>query len=341
MDIERLQGTHCAPPFPIHAGLVDRLLAAHRGDVVVTGAGGGERDAVVAHVLGVLSGYSYSDAATVSLMMSRLGLGGSACVRIAQTVDAMLIFSTAFLVQSACGRVVILCYRGTEPTNIGNWLADADVGPEAIRFGGDTLSVHAGFYRNLRATRWPVLEALELARSGRSLADPETPVEHPLEAFYVTGHSLGGAMAILFGLSLSGHPLAELLRAVYTFGQPLVIGEGSSAVTARLADRLFRHVLPRDLVPGLPAERWGRLAHFGHEYRWSEGDWRRAQAPTPQFKGLGVIPRSLLAFFGGAKRRRKSRYSLTEHGPHQYLARLRPAGKITEFGDSAHSSHSA
>lgn len=51
----------------------------------------------------------------------------------------------------------------------------------------------------------------------------------PLEALYVTGHSLGRAMAVLFALSLIGDEelssLAERLRAVYTFGQPLVACE--------------------------------------------------------------------------------------------------------------------
>jgi len=48
------------------------------------------------------------------MMAARLGFDRPVCVRITQIVDAMFIFSTAYLVQSRCGRVVILCYRGTE-----------------------------------------------------------------------------------------------------------------------------------------------------------------------------------------------------------------------------------
>jgi hypothetical protein len=60
-------------------------------------------------------------------------------VRLTQTVDAMFIFSTVFLIQSRCGRIVILCYRGTEPGALANWSGDAEVGLEA-----DTLPLADG-----------------------------------------------------------------------------------------------------------------------------------------------------------------------------------------------------
>ncbi len=210
MDVERLAGGACGRPFPVYEDLVRNLLAAH-------GSEDAGRDAVVAHVLGTCSGYAYADIETVAMMMSRLGLEGSACVRIAQIVDAMHIFSTAYLVQSRCGRAAILCYRGTEPANLGNWLTDADVGSASIALGGDALVVHAGMLRNVRSTLWAVLDELNLALQGRSLRDPRQSVERPLEALYVTGHSLGGAMAVLFALSLAGTPedreIADKLRA--------------------------------------------------------------------------------------------------------------------------------
>src|SRR5579871_5161922 len=108
MMLERILGGACDPPFPIYAHVAEDLLAAHHTD-------DGERDATVAHVLGTCAAYAYADADTVATMMARLGVEANACVRITQTVDAMFIFSTAYLVQSRCGRVVILSYRGTEP----------------------------------------------------------------------------------------------------------------------------------------------------------------------------------------------------------------------------------
>jgi hypothetical protein len=77
--------------------------------------------------------------------------------------------------------------------------------------------VHAGFFLNVRATRVAVMGELQHALERRSLLDPRMSVDHPLEALYVTGHSLGGAMAALFALSVAGtaehRAMAEKLRA--------------------------------------------------------------------------------------------------------------------------------
>ena len=330
MEIERLKGTAPAHPFPIYQDPVASLLAAHRRDE-------SGRDAVVAHVLGTCAGYAYATAGTVATMMTRLGLGDNACVRVAQTVDAMYVFSTAYLVQSRCGRVVILCYRGTEVGNLGNWLGDADTEPEPMTLDAESPTVHGGFHRNVRATRLAVLDELQHALEGRSLLDPGTRVDHPLEALYLTGHSLGGAMAVLFALSLVGlaehRPVADRLRAVYTFGQPMAVIEPLPALARTVGRTLYRHLTARDIIPALPPARWGKFAHFGHEYRHSEGQWRRAENPTTRLTSLVDIPRSLLAFFSTATRRGSSRYSITDHAPHRYIAALRPADTVTEYGD--------
>ena len=330
MMLERLTGARCGRPFPIYDHLVPDLLAAHQGERT-------DRDATVAHVLATAAGYSYSDIETLATIMSRLGLEDNSCVRVAQTVDAMFIFSTAYLVQSRCGRVVILSYRGTEPASLGNWLADADVGAASLVLGGEVLGVHAGFYRNLRATQWGVINELQSALRGRSLSDPEKQLDHPMQALYVTGHSLGGAMAVLFALSLAAdverRAIAETLRAVYTFGQPLTAGEPLPEVARAVARKVFRHVNARDPVPALPPLAWGRFAHFGHEYRFANGEWKASDEPVTQLKGIREIPGSVLALFATAKRRNASRYTMTAHAPHQYIAALRPRGRVTEFGD--------
>lgn len=329
MNAERISGGTCDAPFPIYDNLVESLLAAHREE-------GSPRNPLVAHVMATCSGYSYSEIETVATMMARLGLTRNACARVAQTVDAMFIFSTAYLVQSLCGRVVILCYRGTEPSNLGNWLGDADVGSKTVSLGGVDLAVHSGFLRNVRATRYEVLRELYLALEGRSLLNPEERVEHPMEALYVTGHSLGGAMAVLFALSLVGtpqhRPLADKLRAIYTFGQPIAAGAPLPPLAGEVERKLHRHVTPRDIIPTLPPVGWGEFTHFGREYLLTEGVWIETDTPIAQLKHVREIPRSLLAFFS-TKKGGSSRYSFAEHGPHHYISALRPKGRLTEFGD--------
>src|SRR5512138_955290 len=267
MDVDRIPGRTCGPPFPIHERLVDLLAPGHPGGAV-------ERDATAAHVLAACAGYSYADTETFATIVSRLGLDAQACVRISQTIDAMFVCSTAYLVQSCCGRLVVLSYRGTEPQNLGNWLGDADVGSESsvvpVDEGVHAPRVHAGFHLNVRATWWGVMEELTRALHGRSLLDPTRTVEHPLEALYVTGHSLGGAMALVFALIVGGNrahrSIAERLRAVYTFGQPMVTARPLPPVTERIGTKVFRHVVPLDPVPTLPPVAYGPFVHWGQEY---------------------------------------------------------------------------
>ena len=326
MQLERLQAEQSRSPFPIYRELVSQLLTAHSG-----------RNATVAHVLATCSGYAAADLPTVALMMSRLGLGHSACVRISQVVDAMLIFSTAYIVQSACGRVVILCFRGTEPASVGNWLGDADVGPESIEVAGERINVHGGFYRNLRATRLAVLDELTCAIDGRSLAEHAVNVENPLEVLYVTGHSLGGAMAVLFALSVAAderqRAIAERLRAVYTYGQPMVVTRPLPCVGAAVARMLYRHVMPRDPVPSLPPVGWGPFVHLGNEYVYANGEWAASDTPVAQLEHPREISRMLLGFAITPKRRASARFESTAHMSHRYIAALRPQGLVTEFGD--------
>ena len=134
MKLKRLRSESCGPPFPVHADLVQRLVAAHAPGTTRSAE---SRDATVAHVLATAAGYAYASTETVAMIIARLGLDANACVRVTQTVDAMLIYSTAYLVQSRCGRVVVLCYRGTEAMNLGNWLGDADVDTESITLGDE------------------------------------------------------------------------------------------------------------------------------------------------------------------------------------------------------------
>src|ERR1700692_2456731 len=74
--------------FPVYPDLPGALLAAAV-----------HPDPTVAHVLATCAGYSYSDAKTVAMMMARLGLEDNRCLTVSESVDAMFICSTAFLVQ--------------------------------------------------------------------------------------------------------------------------------------------------------------------------------------------------------------------------------------------------
>ncbi|MGZ7081070.1 MAG: lipase family protein, partial [Thermoanaerobaculia bacterium] len=265
------------------------------------------------------------------------GFDDHATVCISETVDAMYIDTTAYLTQSRCGRVVILSYRGTPPASLVTWLGDADVGSDSMRLAGEAVPVHSGFYRNLRATRMAIVDELTTALRGRSLVDSKKKLDHPMQALYVTGHSLGGALAVLFALSLSASPelraIADRLRAVYTFGQPMTIGEPLPEAARIVWAKIFRHVLPRDVVPLLPPAGWGSFTHVGHECRYEGSEWRLQKKTVTRALNAREIPRAMLTALGPNARRNSAQYTVAVHGPHHYISTLRPAGLLTEFGD--------
>lgn len=304
----------------------------------------------LAHVLATCAGYAYSDAPTVSMMMTRLGLEENRCRMISQTVDAMFIRSSAFLVQSYDGRVVILCYRGTEPTSLINWLTDADIDPERSHpevSPNPKAQMHAGFYRNVRATRFDILAALGRAIDRKSvLGENDTwRPENPLEAFYITGHSLGGAMAALMTYMLHrdatssklAKSIVDKLCATYTFGQPMV---GTSAFAEAcshvpfLAKRVFRYIYKNDVVPALPPAASGKYKHFGQEYQLVHDNWQPMTRAIRQVPSLFYLALAPVAFFArqiALSRNIAFPFSMHAHSPQHYISALTPDGVTSEF----------
>ena len=75
----------------------------------------------------------------------------------------------------------------------------------------------------------------------------------PNTLFWVTGHSLGGALATLAAISLDYQGFE--VSGLYTFGQPRV-GDWNfvSQVNARMGDHMFRYVNNNDVVPMVPPQ---------------------------------------------------------------------------------------
>ncbi len=133
----------------------------------------------------------------------------------------------------------------------------------------------------------------------RSLYEPE---RKPLERLYITGHSLGGALAVLAAAYLyRAHPDAQInkvLGGVYTFGQPMV----GDAAFAASCDRdfgplLFRHIFHNDIVPHWPPRTAGSFAHAGTEYASRASGWMKQDGQVSQaFSLVESLPVSLIAF---------------------------------------------
>ena len=138
---------------------------------------------------------------------------------------------------------VILVYRGTE--SVRDWLTDANFDQVAsIEFPGCT---HEGFYRSW-ASSATFLETVEQLAHTRDL--------------FVTGHSLGAALA-----TLAMWTLQKLKPVGYTFGQPRIFDfAGAHAFGMELGNRLYRCRNNNDVVtrvpPGTRFQHVGQLIYF-------------------------------------------------------------------------------
>ena len=255
-----------------------------------------------------------------------------------------------------------------------NWMVNLDLEPERIAYqiGDGCPTVHGGFYRNTRATRYEVMSTLRHACDRRSVRVPSSDgadlsmLEGDLEALYITGHSLGGAMAGLMAVMMRHERkyrevFADRLRAVYTFGQPM-IGNPDFAEACQsdefLREKVIRYVYDNDMVPHLPPAVSGPFQHFGREYqhraprfrnaltdlfeylgrasRPPEGRWEESVHPTSQASGLPTILLANLAFVAGKFQLTRSLpavYSVEDHFPQHYISSLIPVGVQNEFGD--------
>jgi pimeloyl-ACP methyl ester carboxylesterase len=136
---------------------------------------------------------------------------------------------------------VLVSFRGTEQSRVMNWLANV----RAAQVGGPHWKkgkVHRGFANALNSI-------LDDVRAKVSLHAQVNGVwKKPV---WLTGHSLGGALAVLaaFRLKQEKHGV----QGIYTFGQPAVGGEEFiEQITTELALPYFRVVNHQDLIPKTP-----------------------------------------------------------------------------------------
>ncbi|XXX79590.1 lipase family protein [Sorangium sp. So ce134] len=275
-------------------------------------------DRAVAHMLGTLSSWAYSDIDTLArVARCRLRLAVSEIVGITTTNPALGVDTTAYVLQSSDRKLAILCFSGTELQDFTDWLTDASARQDLFLSAG---YVHGGFHRGALALWGPLQALLFSALKGYSICDasarltseyrhctvgaspeercverrsdvevsrsstdhlpplPAAEAQNELKALYITGHSLGGALAVVAAALLHVDPsldgIRRQLRGVYTFGQPMV---GRADFTRRFdkefGAKLFRHVYGRDIVPRLPPRTVGSFMHFGEEYTSTQEGW--------------------------------------------------------------------
>ncbi len=283
------------------------------------GQPGAAYDPQMAYLMSVVSGWAYSDGQTLADKMQHYGFERGAHVQEFSVVnDAMLVVVRAYLVRSEDGRTGILAFRGTQPVNAINWLANADT--MAREFHGRGV-VHHGFHACVEAL-WSYIEAA---------LHEAVNAEQPLEQLYVTGHSLGGAMALLAAAKIfcdEAVPPAwrRMIRGVYTFGQPQVGDAQFASACGDLDNLVYRHEYRHDVVPGLPPSSIVEFTHMGEKRVCGSRDepWRVSNRPT---RPLRYLVQALACVSASFFTRRFLRLrgldglwrSLDDHHPQHYI----------------------
>ncbi len=137
----------------------------------------------------------------------------------------------AFLCMRPSQGVAILAFRGTEPS-LKDIKADIKARLVAVKHNGKTVQVHGGYLSQFDSLRQDIVKALARDEA-RELQ------------LFITGHSLGGALAIRAVKFLA----SDITGACYTFGSPPV---GTKAFDQDIKTPIYRVVNHVDIVPRLP-----------------------------------------------------------------------------------------
>jgi len=139
---------------------------------------------------------------------------------------------------------VVLCFRGTEPTEFSDITADLNAFPDKANNGHGL--VHNGFQEEVNKV-WDTITASlnKMKLDGKNL--------------FVCGHSLGGAMA-----TIATSRLGDKVNALYTYGSPRVGTRSFVKSFAQIPH--YRHVNNNDMVTKVPFALMGYKHHSKARY---------------------------------------------------------------------------
>lgn len=181
----------------------------------------------------------------------------------------------AFLAKRECDKMAILVFRGTQKEDPHDIVTDLKANFYQDENG---VKIHDGFYRAFKCVEQEIKTAVATLK------------EYSL---YVTGHSLGGALALIATRALNSDNLA----ACYTFGSPKV---GNEEFDDDIKPPIYRIVNAYDIVPFSPptyifeimfAFPWKKIREFASKFLGYDhhGDMRYLTHSKDNLKDLKMI----------------------------------------------------
>ena len=154
---------------------------------------------------------------------------------------------------------IIVAFRGT--INYQNWLADFDL--KKVPFDDGVGEVHQGFYDSVLKMENAVDKAVRKISVGS-------------EKIYVTGHSLGGAQAVIWAYTFSS---LKQFVSIHTYGVPRIgnsdlinfMDQSLHSEKPNAKSKVFRMVNAWDPVPHVPYFGYYHVGGF-YLYNASVGD---------------------------------------------------------------------
>ena len=187
-----------------------------------------------------LSSYAYMDEKTAKPLAKELGYlknklisnGSAQCMIFSNKED------------------IVVAFRGTEPTQFKDVLADLKAWKHRSKTNG---WVHVGFYDEVKKVYDDMLAYINA---------------RPTKKLYICGHSLGGGMSMVTAARLQ-----DRVEAVYTYGCPRT---GDRVWRSNCSFTHYRFVNSNDVVPKVPLKIMG-YKHYGNlQYINYYGDFRNA-----------------------------------------------------------------
>ncbi|WP_354644007.1 lipase family protein [Kitasatospora camelliae] len=169
----------------------------------------------------------------------------------------------------ASDRMIVAGFRGTDAGTIRGWLSDTATPP--VPGPGGKGYVHHGFDRAVRSVYPELRDAVLELRTDQ-------------QTVWLTGHGLGGALAMLAGAHLYFEAPRLLPDGVYTYGQPRTCERLlAAAYREPFRHRSHRFVNNEDVVPRMPP---GQVYTHVETLRRFDADGRLHEGAPP----VGGVP---------------------------------------------------